>query len=217
MAILRNVCRAEYAGNARLVFTADAGEPQATPIWREDGDTPEQALLRRHDRETMRRLIGELPAEFREAIVLREINDLSYREIATVIEAPIGTVMSRLARARGMLRDAWIAAEGGRQPMTCEEAEHLLHALIDGELDAGHAREVEAHLASLRRLRGALARIREMREAMRRRAWAMRRRRLCAPHRRPLPAPVGAAEPASRAQGLRAGRRAWARWPRPAC
>ena len=60
----------------------------------------------------MRRLIGEWPAEFREVIVLREINDLSYRDIATVIEAPIGTVMSRLARARGMLRDAWIAAEG---------------------------------------------------------------------------------------------------------
>ena len=48
----------------------------------------------------MRRLIGELPAEFREVIVLREINDLSYRDIATVIEAPIGTVMSRLARGR---------------------------------------------------------------------------------------------------------------------
>jgi RNA polymerase sigma-70 factor (ECF subfamily) len=69
-------------------------------------------MLRRHDSDTMRRLIGELPAEFREVIVLREINDLSYRDIAIVIEAPIGTVMSRLARARGMLRDAWIAAEG---------------------------------------------------------------------------------------------------------
>jgi RNA polymerase sigma-70 factor (ECF subfamily) len=61
----------------------------------------------------MQRLIGELPAEFKEVIVLREINDLSYRDIATVIEAPIGTVMSRLARARQMLREAWIAAETG--------------------------------------------------------------------------------------------------------
>jgi RNA polymerase sigma-70 factor (ECF subfamily) len=114
-AILRNVCHASYAGGARLVFTADdidAGAAQANPIWREDIDTPEQAMLRRHDSDTMRRLIGELPAEFREVIVLREINDLSYRDIATVIEAPIGTVMSRLARARGMLRDAWIAVEG---------------------------------------------------------------------------------------------------------
>jgi RNA polymerase sigma-70 factor (ECF subfamily) len=114
-AILRNVCHASFAGRARLVFTADdidAGATRAIPIWREDVDTPEQAMLRRHDSDTMRRLIGELPAEFNEVIVLREINDLSYRDIAIVIEAPIGTVMSRLARARGMLRDAWIAAEG---------------------------------------------------------------------------------------------------------
>jgi RNA polymerase sigma-70 factor (ECF subfamily) len=115
-AILRNVCHATYAGNAKLVYTAatDGGleNLQAKPIWREDEDTPEQTMLRRHDSETMQRLIGELPAEFREAIVLREINDLSYREIATIIEVPIGTVMSRLARARGMLRAAWLAAEG---------------------------------------------------------------------------------------------------------
>jgi RNA polymerase sigma-70 factor (ECF subfamily) len=111
-AILRNVCHAAFAGNARLVFMAD-DESEAKPVWGEDGDTPEQAMLRRQDSEVMRRLIGELPAEFREVIVLREINDLSYRDIATVIEAPIGTVMSRLARARGLLREAWIAAEGG--------------------------------------------------------------------------------------------------------
>jgi RNA polymerase sigma-70 factor (ECF subfamily) len=117
-AILRNVCHAAYAANARLVYTADdadAGEPQAKPMWREDGDTPEQAMLRRHDSAAMRRLIAQLPAEFREVIVLREINDLSYRDIAIVIEAPIGTVMSRLARARGMLREAWVMAEGEGQ------------------------------------------------------------------------------------------------------
>ena len=51
-------------------------------------------------RETIRRLIAALPEPFREAIVLREINDLSYREIADVVGAPVGTVMSRLARAR---------------------------------------------------------------------------------------------------------------------
>jgi RNA polymerase sigma-70 factor (ECF subfamily) len=115
LAILRNVCHATYAGKARLVYAADTAERddvQVTPIWREDSDTPEQAVLRRHESETMRRLIGDLPAEFREVIVLREINDLSYRDIATVIEAPIGTVMSRLARARKLLREAWLAAEG---------------------------------------------------------------------------------------------------------
>jgi RNA polymerase sigma-70 factor (ECF subfamily) len=112
MAILRNVCHAAYAGNARLVYGEASLPDAAKPIWREDEDTPEQSALRRHDSEAMRRLIGELPAEFREVIVLREINDLSYRDIAMVVDAPIGTVMSRLARGRKLLRDAWIAAEG---------------------------------------------------------------------------------------------------------
>ncbi|MBI3704790.1 MAG: sigma-70 family RNA polymerase sigma factor [Rhizobiales bacterium] len=118
LAILRNVCHAAYAGNSRLVY-ADTTEPddaQVTPVWRDNSETPEQAVLRRHDSETIRRLIDELPAEFREVIVLREINELSYRDIATVIEAPIGTVMSRLARARETLRKAWLAAEGGTLP-----------------------------------------------------------------------------------------------------
>ena len=112
LAILRNTCHATYAGGARLVYAAELSDAQGVPMWREDTETPEQAVLRRHSTETMQRLIGELPAEFKEVIVLREINDLSYRDIATVIEAPIGTVMSRLARGRKLLRDAWIAAEG---------------------------------------------------------------------------------------------------------
>ena len=112
MAILRNICHAAYAGQGRLIFTAEREGEQVKPIWREDDDTPEQSVVRRHESDTLRKLIGELPAEFREVIVLREINDLSYREIAIVIEAPIGTVMSRLARGRKLLRDAWIAAEG---------------------------------------------------------------------------------------------------------
>lgn len=116
LAILRNACHGTYAGKTRLVYMADETEEQAEPLWRERADTPEQAILRRHASETMQRLIGALPADFREVIVLREINDLSYREIATVIEAPIGTVMSRLARARTMLREAWIAAEGEGEP-----------------------------------------------------------------------------------------------------
>jgi RNA polymerase sigma-70 factor, ECF subfamily len=64
------------------------------------------------DAQTIQGLLGKLPDAFREAIVLREINDLSYREIAEVVGAPVGTVMSRLARARSMLRTAWLAAEG---------------------------------------------------------------------------------------------------------
>ncbi|OYX79364.1 MAG: RNA polymerase subunit sigma [Bradyrhizobium sp. 35-63-5] len=111
MAILRNTCRAAYGSNAHLVYTVDNEQQQVKPIWREDEDTPEQSVIRRHEAEAMQRLIEDLPAEFKEVVVLREINDLSYRDIATVIDAPIGTVMSRLARGRQLLRAAWIAAE----------------------------------------------------------------------------------------------------------
>jgi len=114
LAILRNVCHSAYSENARLVYGEEASDDDPVdPVWREQGETPEQTVMRRSETETMRKLISRLPAEFREIIVLREINDLSYRDIAGVIEVPIGTVMSRLARARGMLRDAWIAVEGG--------------------------------------------------------------------------------------------------------
>jgi RNA polymerase sigma-70 factor (ECF subfamily) len=107
MAILRNVCRAEFARRSGA-----AGEPaevaeDALPLWQEPASSPETAILRQRDSEAVRALVAALPEPFREAIVLRDINDLSYREIAEVVGAPIGTVMSRLGRARGMLRAAW--------------------------------------------------------------------------------------------------------------
>ncbi len=113
-AILRNVCRAEYARRASSPTTTiedtpdDAGQ---TPLWHEAQETPEVQMLRRWDADTIRRLVAALAEPFRETFVLREINNLSYREIADVIEAPVGTVMSRLARARAMLRTAWMAEE----------------------------------------------------------------------------------------------------------
>jgi RNA polymerase sigma-70 factor (ECF subfamily) len=115
-AILRNVCRAQYGERSGVVLYGAGAEgeiPEETvPLWRETGDSPETEALRKLDSETIRRLIATLPDAFREAIVLREIDDLSYREIAEVVGAPVGTVMSRLARARSMLRTAWLATEG---------------------------------------------------------------------------------------------------------
>ena len=114
-AILRNVCRSEFARRSSALLTMD-GEAEedegAAPLWQEPRPSPEAETLHQLDAETIRRLVAELPDPFREAIVLREINDLSYREIANVVGAPVGTVMSRLARARSMLRKAWIAEEG---------------------------------------------------------------------------------------------------------
>jgi RNA polymerase sigma-70 factor (ECF subfamily) len=115
LAILRNVCNAEFARRGKQEMPTDQTEDDdetTSPIWQEPPSSPETALLREQDGDTIRRLVAALPHQFREAIVLREINDLSYHEIAEVARVPVGTVMSRLARARSMLRSAWNAAEG---------------------------------------------------------------------------------------------------------
>ena len=74
---------------------------------------PENALLGTSVRESLRREIGLLPAELREAIVLRELQGLSYKEIADVAGVPVGTVMSRLSRARHRLQRALCAEHEG--------------------------------------------------------------------------------------------------------
>jgi RNA polymerase sigma-70 factor, ECF subfamily len=116
LAILRNVCNAEFARRSRRDVPADDAEEdpvsELSPLWQEPLASPEAALLRRQDDHTIRRLITALPRPFREAIVLREVNELSYQEIAKVAGVPVGTVMSRLARARSMLRSAWNVTEG---------------------------------------------------------------------------------------------------------
>jgi RNA polymerase sigma factor (sigma-70 family) len=116
MAILRNVCRAEFARRARFT-AADADAEFADdvlPLWQEADGTAESELIRAQDADRIRALLAELPLPFREAIVLRDINGLSYREIAEVIDAPIGTAMSRLARGRSLLRAAWRKSETER-------------------------------------------------------------------------------------------------------
>jgi RNA polymerase sigma-70 factor, ECF subfamily len=113
-AILRNVCRAEFARRASTPTAAIDDVPEEakqTPLWHEAQETPEAQMLHRWDSTTIGRLVAALAEPFRETFVLREIHDLSYREIADVVGAPVGTVMSRLARARAMLRSAWMAEE----------------------------------------------------------------------------------------------------------
>jgi RNA polymerase sigma factor (sigma-70 family) len=115
LAILRNVCNAEFARRSKqevpTEYTRDESVAEETPMWQKPQASPEKMMSQQQDRATIRRLVEELPEPFREAIVLREINDLSYKEIAEVAGVPVGTVMSRLARARAMLRSAWNASE----------------------------------------------------------------------------------------------------------
>jgi len=68
--------------------------------------TPEEALIAKADAAAIELAIGALPPPFKETLVLRDITGLSYREIADITGVPLGTVMSRLARARGLLMAA---------------------------------------------------------------------------------------------------------------
>lgn len=86
-----------------VVMQSEAGLVQPGP-------TPEDELIRKADSAAIEAAITALPHVFREVVVLRDINGLSYKEIATMLAVPIGTVMSRLARARALL----IAAVGNR-------------------------------------------------------------------------------------------------------
>ncbi len=75
----------------------------------EDGSNPEKLLLRETDRQLLRNAMQLLPREFLEVLVLREFEELSYKQIAEVIHVPTGTVMSRLARARKRLLNVLLA------------------------------------------------------------------------------------------------------------
>lgn len=65
---------------------------------------PETAAIESADRELVQRCVRALPTEFREVVILRELHECSYKEIAAIAEIPIGTVMSRLARGRRLLQ-----------------------------------------------------------------------------------------------------------------
>ncbi|HEY1546005.1 MAG TPA: sigma-70 family RNA polymerase sigma factor [Xanthobacteraceae bacterium] len=86
--------------NVEEVEQAGAG---ASVDWASAPETPEAALIERADAARLEAAIAELPIEFRETLVLREIEGLDYRAIAEITGVPIGTVMSRLARARRRL------------------------------------------------------------------------------------------------------------------
>ena len=98
LAIVRN-CFFDWAKSRRPDRDlTEASAPEAA-----DPNDPESLLLSRTDVESIRATIANLPEPFRETLVLRELEELSYKEIAMLTDVPIGTVMSRLARARRIL------------------------------------------------------------------------------------------------------------------
>ncbi len=108
-AILRNCWRDRAGGDqerGRVILNhASLTEAQVAAIEAvpDEAETAEAALIRTEESEALRTTIAAIPEPFREALVLREMEQMSYREIAAITGVPIGTVMSRLARAREML------------------------------------------------------------------------------------------------------------------
>ena len=85
---------------------SDHSAPLEDESWDLESDAPNPELnaIQTSERERLEQAIGELPAEFREVLVLRELEEMSYKEISDISGIPIGTVMSRLARARKRLQ-----------------------------------------------------------------------------------------------------------------
>lgn len=104
LTIVRNTCftwlRKNRAGEAFTEFDEDIHSGDEVSV------TPEELLLESLDHKHLRRALEALPVEFREALVLRELEGLTYKEIADVTGVPVGTVMSRLARGRDRLKEA---------------------------------------------------------------------------------------------------------------
>jgi RNA polymerase sigma factor (sigma-70 family) len=97
LTIVRNASYTWMARNRPRSVVAVSPPPDS------DADSPEAALIAKANSAAVEAAIARLPQAFRETVVLRDINGLSYREIAAMLGVPQGTVMSRLARARGLL------------------------------------------------------------------------------------------------------------------
>jgi RNA polymerase sigma-70 factor (ECF subfamily) len=136
LTILRNVCYAELTRRGRHDTSDNLGDADhnvGEPLWQEPSTAPDVAILDRQDGAAIRELVAALPVPLRETIVMREFNEMSYRDIAEAAGVPIGTVMSRLSRARAMLLVAWKAMEGApqeppaiRPAALCEDAPPLM-------------------------------------------------------------------------------------------
>lgn len=110
LSIVRNTCYTWLQNNKRGDETVEFDEERDSgsyeAAFNRADNNPEAVLLHKQESVRITRAIECLPPPFREVIVLRELEELSYEEIAVVMSTPAGTVMSRLARARAMLRTA---------------------------------------------------------------------------------------------------------------
>jgi RNA polymerase sigma-70 factor (ECF subfamily) len=118
MTIVRNcfLTSRAHPGRASTVSLSEVEPAQAALQLVAPMADPQDHAIRSDQQRSLERLLARLDREHREVLVLREIEDLSYREIAEVAGLPIGTVMSRLARARQALKDLWLDEHGEGTP-----------------------------------------------------------------------------------------------------
>lgn len=103
--ILRNTFLTSRTG-LKVTLTVPLDPEDDGPELAVESDTPETILLERSNSQMLQSAIDELPVHFREVILLCEVEEMSYQEIAETLSIPIGTVMSRLSRARKTLRES---------------------------------------------------------------------------------------------------------------
>ncbi len=111
LAIVRNSCLSWLQVN-RPVELAGFDDRTVEPI---EENSPETLALRQCDRRMLNEALAALSAQFREALILRELEDLSYKDIARITDVPLGTVMSRLARGRRLLAESLQAISNASQ------------------------------------------------------------------------------------------------------
>jgi RNA polymerase sigma-70 factor, ECF subfamily len=119
--ILRNTFLSSRTNYERRM-TEELDSDEDGPELAVDTETPETHLINRSNFQLVQRAIDDLPLHYRETLLLCEVEEMSYREIAEILSVPIGTVMSRLARARKVARQSLRSAPA-RQSTDCQSIE----------------------------------------------------------------------------------------------
>ncbi|MCX7165793.1 MAG: sigma-70 family RNA polymerase sigma factor [Rhodocyclales bacterium] len=110
LSIVRNTCYTWLEQHRQreddVEFDEDRDSGNCEMIFEQTESNPEALVMRKQESMRLNQSINALPSTFREVLILRELEELSYEDIAVVVAIPVGTVMSRLSRARAMLRVA---------------------------------------------------------------------------------------------------------------
>jgi RNA polymerase sigma factor (sigma-70 family) len=120
--ILRNTFLSSCSTLDRRMTVEIESEEDDVPVLPATSTTPETLLIERSQQNAVRNSIDQLPVSFREVLLLCDVEDASYREISEILSIPVGTVMSRLARARKAVRES--LSNGPHEPLSKERSRY---------------------------------------------------------------------------------------------